>query len=477
MTNRGVLVLVWQGINLYASEMESMPPNTTIPEQVLHVCQSLQQAGGKAWLVGGCVRDMLLGFTPYDWDIEVYQLSEQKLTQALKHLGRFEHVGKQFGVYKLWLKGIEIDIALPRKEIKTGEGHTAFDVVCDSELAPEQAVLRRDFTINAMMFDPLTDKLLDFHDGQKHLQAKRLKHVSPAFVEDPLRPLRAMQFAARLGLTLDAQTADMCKQLLSEAASLPAARIWQEWLKWSKAEHPSLGLQALKAMGWDAFYPELLALQGCPQDKHWHPEGDVWTHTMLVVDEARKLCDIRRLDERESMVLMFAALCHDLGKPLSTRTDNQGKISSPNHGAAGVKLGISFLQRIGAPRWLISHIKPLVAEHVAHFSGKATPRAVKRLAKRLEPSHIRMWEMLTEADANGRNPAPPSRPALAWLELAQEAGISEEKQTPIVTGKLLLSWGAEPSPAMGNLLMDAYEAQMDGLFTDEASAKQWYEKP
>ncbi len=456
--------------------MKSMSSNINIPEQVLHVCQSLQQAGGKAWLVGGCVRDMLLGCVPHDWDIEVYQLDEKKLIQALQGLGRFEHVGKQFGVYKLWLKDIEIDIALPRKEIKTGEGHTAFDVVCDSELEPEQAVMRRDFTINAMMFDPLKDELLDFHDGQKHLQTKQLKHVSPAFIEDPLRPLRAMQFAARFGLTLDAQTSDMCKQLLSEAASLPSARIWQEWLKWSRAEQPSLGLQALKDMGWDAFYPELLALQGCVQDKHWHPEGDVWTHTMLVVDEARKLCDIRSLDERESMVLMFAALCHDLGKPLTTRKDNHGKISSPNHGAAGVKLSISFLQRISAPRRLISHIIPLVAEHVAHFSGEATLRAVKRLAKRLEPSHIRMWEMLTEADSNGRTPVPPSRPALAWLEFAQEAGISEEKQAPIVTGKLLLSWGLESSPAMGNLLLKAYEAQMDGLFADEASAKRWYEK-
>ena len=447
-----------------------------IPEPVIATCHALAEAEGRAWLVGGCVRDMLLGHMPCDWDIEVYQLDENKLARILQHLGRVEHVGKQFGVYKLWYHDVEMDIALPRKEIKTGKGHTAFDIVCDAELAPEQAVLRRDFTINAMMFDPLTDELLDFYDGRQHLQTKQLKHVSPAFAEDPLRPLRAMQFAARFGLTLDTQTLDMCKQLLSEAASLPAARIWQEWLKWSKAEKPSLGLQALKDMGWDMFYPELLALQGCVQDKYWHPEGDVWTHTLLVVDEARKLCDIRGLNERESMVLVFAALCHDLGKPLTTRKDNQGKISSPNHGAAGVKPCEFFLQRMGSPRWLISHVKPLVAEHVAHFSGKPTVRAVKRLAKRLEPSHIRMWEMLTEADANGREPAPPSRPALAWLELAQEVGISEEKQAPIVTGKLLLSWGLKPSPMVGDILEKAYEAQMDGLFTDEVSARQWYEK-
>ncbi len=450
--------------------------NQVVPEAILQVCRVLEGAGGRAWLVGGCVRDMLLGFVPYDWDIEIYQMDEKKLIQALQGLGRFEHVGKQFGVYKLWLKDIEIDIALPRKEIKTGKGHTAFDVVCDSELAPEQAVLRRDFTINAMMFDPLKDELLDFHDGQKHLQVKQLKHVSPAFVEDPLRPLRAMQFAARFGLTLDAQTADMCKQLLSEAASLSSARVWQEWLKWSQAEHPSLGLQALKDMGWDAFYPELLALQGCVQDKHWHPEGDVWTHTLLVVDEAAHLLKERELQGQEKVVLLFAALCHDLGKPLTTVVLDDGKVVCPKHGEAGIEPSMDFLNRIGAPKWLKKAVSPLVKEHVVHLEAQLSDKSVRCLAYRLQPMHIRLWEVLTEADACGRHPAPPERPALAWLKRAQMLQVANAPATPIITGKLLLSQGLKPSVGMGKLLDAAYQAQMRGDFNDRISALIWLEK-
>ena len=447
---------------------------TKFPYAVVFTCHALTKVGGKAWLVGGCVRDLLLGRQPKDWDIEVFGLEEKVLEQVLPKLGRSEVVGKQFGVRKLWLDGLDIDIALPRKEIKTGQGHQGFDVVCDPTMPPEQATLRRDFTINAMMYDPITDTLLDVHDGQKHLQNKRLKHVSQAFIEDPLRPLRAMQFAARFGLTLDAQTAEMCRQLLSEASSLSSARVWQEWLKWSKAVQPSLGLQALKDMGWDALYPELLALQDCIQDKRWHPEGDVWAHTLLVVDEAVRLAKENNLPEQTRVILLFAALCHDLGKAVATYMDDEGRVRSPNHGRFGVALSETFLQKIGAPKWLMQHVKPLVGEHTAHFSGEANPRAVKRLAVRLQPSNIKMWEMLTEADACGRSPAPASRPALAWLELAEELGVAQEQEKPIVTGKLLLAWGVEPSSKMGRVLVEAYEAQMEGLITNQASAYKWF---
>ncbi len=446
-----------------------------LPEVITILCEALDNAGGVAWLVGGCVRDMLLKQQPNDWDIEVFGLSEEKLHETLQGLGKVELVGKHFGVRKLWLEGVEIDVALPRKEKKNGLGHQGFDVVCDPSLSPKQATLRRDFSINAMMYNPLTDELLDFHQGQQDLEHKGLRHVSPAFVEDPLRPLRAMQFAARFDLTLHPETAQLCRNMLGEANTLPTERVWQEWLKWSRSAYPSQGLQALKNMGWDSLYPELVALQDCPQDAYWHPEGDVWIHTRLVVDEASKLASERELSEQDRMMLMFAALCHDLGKPSTTYANEEGKIVSPNHGQAGVQPSEAFLKRIGAPQRLIKYIKPLVKEHVAHFSCEnPTPRAVKRLAKRLLPSHIMMWEVLTEADAGGRHPAPKSRPALAWIKLAEELGVTKNKEPPIVTGKLLLSWRMQASPQMGKVLEQAYEAQMDGAFDSETSAEQWY---
>ncbi|MDQ7005024.1 MAG: HD domain-containing protein [Ghiorsea sp.] len=445
-----------------------------IPKAVLETCEALAYTGGEAWLVGGCVRDILLGTSPQDWDIEVFKLEEDQLEYVLASLGRYEKVGKHFGVRKLWFKGLEIDIALPRQEKKNGVGHQGFTVVCDPNLRPKQASIRRDFTINAMMYNPMQNILLDVHGGQGDLKKRCLRHVSLAFEEDPLRPLRAMQFAARFDLTMYSTTVQICQGMLHEAGTLPKERIWQEWLKWSKSAYPSQGLKVLKNMGWDKLYPELMALQACPQDEYWHPEGNVWIHTCLVVDEAARLASERGLSEQDRVVLLFAALCHDLGKPLTTFINDVGKIVSPNHGQEGVQPSINFLQRIDAPAWLIKHVKPLVKEHVAHFStDKITASAVKRLAARLEPSHIKMWERLTEADAGGRYPAPKSRPALPWLDLAESLDVAETKDKAIVTGKLLLRWGVEASPKMGELLRLAYESQVDGGFDDEPSAYKW----
>ncbi len=447
-----------------------------IPKALQEVCRTLEQKGASTWLVGGCVRDMLLGKQTQDWDIEVFGIHEPYLARVLETLGRFEYVGKHFGVCKLWLDNMVVDIALPRKEKKRGRGHKGFDIVCDPNLTPEKASLRRDFTINALMYHPLTNVLLDFHRGQEDLKKRVLRHVSPAFVEDPLRPLRAMQFAARFGMTLDENTAALCRELLDEAASLPNNRVWQEWVKWSKSEFPSFGLEALRCMGWDTLYPELVALQGCPQDAYWHPEGDVWRHTCLVVDEAAMLSREKHLSEQDNCILLFSALCHDLGKPLATFTNDKGRVVAPNHGALGVMPSVCFLQRLGAPKWLIKHVKPLVKEHVAHLSSDApTARAVKRLAERLEPSHVVMWEMLTQADASGRHPAPKCRPALAWLKLAKQENVMWTKAEAIVTGKLLQAWGVCPSPQMGKIIDKAYQAQMDGKFYDELSAFLWWQ--
>ena len=446
------------------------------PESVLQVCRVLREAGGEAWLVGGCVRDLYLDLEPKDWDIEVFGIAEVKLEPILRKVGRCEHVGKQFGVYKLWVFHLEIDVALPRRERKTGDGHKGFTVMVDPYLEPEVAVLRRDFTLNAMMFNPLNHTLLDFHGGLQDLHDKRLKHVSAAFAEDPLRPLRAMQLAARLGCTLDIRTARLCYDLFAEAHTLPTSRVWQEWLKWSASDKPSLGLRALQDMGWDKLYPELMTMVECPQDSHWHPEGDVWVHTSMVVDEAARLAKERGLQGQDKVVLLFAALCHDLGKPLTTVELNDGKIVCPKHGEAGVEPSMVFLNRIGAPKWLKKAVAPLVKEHVVHFTSKLTDESVCCLADRLQPMHICLWEVLTEADACGRRPAPPERPALAWLKRAELLQVARSPAAPIVTGKLLLLQGFEPSVYMGKLLDVAYQAQMRGDFKDKASALIWLEK-
>ncbi|MDQ6992017.1 MAG: tRNA nucleotidyltransferase, partial [Mariprofundus sp.] len=251
-----------------------------LPEAIYSLCRHIKNFGGHAWLVGGCVRDLIIGIQPKDFDLEVYGLQPDELNRALNKLGRTVLVGRHFGVFKLWLDTLEIDVALPRSEVTSGNGHREFDISIDPALPPEKASLRRDFSINAIMFDPLNHQVMDFHSGIKDIENQLLRHVSNAFNEDPLRPLRAMQFAARFRLTLDQRTAELCKTMLSEANTLSIERIWGEWQKWSHAAFPSYGLQALKDSGWLELYPELQALIGCPQAPRWHPEGDVWTHTL-----------------------------------------------------------------------------------------------------------------------------------------------------------------------------------------------------
>jgi len=450
--------------------------SAALPESLYTLCRHLRDAGGRAWLVGGCVRDLILGIQPKDFDLEVYGLQQDELKPVLEKLGRTELVGRHFGVFKLWMDRLEIDVALPRSESKAGRGHRGFDIVIDPNLPPEKASLRRDFSINAMMFDPLSNQLVDFHHGIKDIKNKILRHVSDAFHEDPLRPLRAMQFAARFRLKLDRKTAELCRSMLREVDTLSTERIWGEWKKWSHATCPSFGLQALNDSGWIALYPELQALIDCPQPPHWHPEGDVWSHTLQVCDQAARIAEKNELDENTTEYLLFAALCHDFGKPTCTISAEAERICSPGHSEAGIAPAKQFMHKIGAPTRLFEYIQPLILDHITHLHGEPTPRAVRRLSHRLEPANIELWEMLVEADASGRAPAPPCRPALTWLQHASELNHHRSSPPAIVNGKLLLRMGVSPGPVMGRIIQQAYMAQLEGAFEDEVSGSAWLKK-
>ncbi len=421
-----------------------------IPSAVIDVCRALSSAGGRAWLVGGSVRDLLLGRTPKDPDIEVYGLNADDLRQRLGSMGKVKFVGRQFGVFKLWKDNLHIDIALPRTEQKTGVGHKGFTVATHPAINPEIASLRRDFTINAMMLDPLNAEFLDFHGGRSDLEARLLRHVSQAFAEDPLRVLRGMQFAARYRLKLDKDTEALCQRLLPEAETLSKERIWCEWQKWAHAPYPSFGLNVLNESGWLQRYPQLAALKGCAQDPGSHPEGNVWTHTKLVVDQAAKIAERRHPGDGRREYLIFAALCHDLGKSATT-----------------------FLTAIGAPERISHHVIPLIREHPVPLYGQPTSRAVRWLAHRLEPASIELWESLAEADASGRAPLPPARPAWSWLDKARKMATQNSEPEPIATGRMLIALGMKQGPDMGCLLAQAYEAQLDGEINDKPGARDW----
>ena len=274
---------------------------------VRHIAELLTSAGGRALLVGGCVRDSLLGLNSKDFDMEVYGLSMEAIRDILGKEYKLDFVGMAFGVLKVL--HYDIDIALPRVENKTNSGHKGFDVMFVPDLSYADAASRRDFTINAIMRDPLSGELIDPWNGVKDLHEGVLRHVSAHFVEDPLRVLRAMQFAARFGFQIAKETISLCSTLSQD--ELAQERVAAEWEKLLlKGRKPSKGLAFLRDCGWIDYYPELKALIGCKQEPEWHPEGDVWEHTLRVLDAAATM---RHYAETENLVLMLADLCHDFG--------------------------------------------------------------------------------------------------------------------------------------------------------------------
>ncbi|MDQ6951705.1 MAG: HD domain-containing protein [Mariprofundales bacterium] len=452
-----------------------------LPNALRTLCDRVHDAGGRAWLVGGWVRDGLLGLASSDFDVEVYHLTAEQLCAIAESIGKVVLVGKQFGVFKLSCDTLDdgpvnIDIALPRTERNRGKGHRGFSVQFAIDIAPSIAGLRRDFTINSMMFDPISHQLLDNHGGRDDLENRALRHVSTAFVEDPLRPLRAMQFCARFDLALAPETAVLCQRIASQCDQLPVERIWMEWRKWALSDYPAAGLAALKQSGWLHGYPQLLALPDCAQALRWHPEGDAWQHTQLVCNAAAAIANREALSEQKRMVLLFAALCHDLGKPATSKSDDQGIIRSHGHAEAGVGPASAFLRQIGAPSGLKAAVLPLVREHLVHLHGAPTPRAIRRLSARLQPVSMTQWEQLVEADASGRTPLPPDRPALPWLQQAEKMRIAQQPPSKIVTGSWLLAHGMVPGRQVGEAMRNGWQAQLDGDIDSLADAEQWWKQ-
>src|SRR2546423_3588625 len=255
------------------------------PDKVLRLACAVREAGGRALLVGGCVRDALMGRASKDWDVEVYGVAPADLRALLALFGQVNVVGEAFTVYKL---GADLDVSLPRRERKAGRGHRGFVIEGDPHMSVAEAARRRDFTINAILADPLTDEIIDPFDGRADLAHRLLRAVAPdTFIEDSLRVLRAAQFAARFEFDIDAETVELCRTI--DLTDLPAERIWGEMEKLLlRARRPSIGFIWLHKFGaFDQLFPELGALAGVPQEKDWHPEGEVDTHTWLVVDRAR----------------------------------------------------------------------------------------------------------------------------------------------------------------------------------------------
>jgi tRNA nucleotidyltransferase (CCA-adding enzyme) len=454
-----------------------------IPEPLRPALAALARKG-RPLLVGGCVRDWLLGLPAKDIDIEVFGISVEEVVAALQPFGRLDLVGRSFGVIKLGIEGRQYDISLPRRESKAGQGHRGFSVQPDAQLSPTEAASRRDFTINALLYDPFSHELIDPFRGAEDLRNGVLRHTSNAFAEDPLRPLRAFQFAGRFNLQLDAGTASLCRSMLPEASSLPLERVWGEWRKWAaQSSVPSRGLDALRESGWIELYPELARLVGLPQEPEWHPEGDVFTHTKHCLDSLVKLPAWQSLpDENWRARLALAVLAHDFGKAVTTtysRRRGNLRWTSPGHEGASGPLATAFLERIGPPLGWLAPVRSLVEAHgfcYAWQGEEPSLPSVRRLAQRLAPATIKDLLVVMEADHRGRPPliSAETETRLGLLRTAaHQLELEETAPRPLLLGRHLIAAGLEPGVHFKPLLDLAFEAQLDGAFSDEAGAKQW----
>jgi tRNA nucleotidyltransferase (CCA-adding enzyme) len=436
----------------------------------------------RAYLVGGCVRDAWLGIAQKDFDLEVYGVDYETLARQLRAHGRVDLVGKSFGVIKFSsASGGQWDFSLPRRDSKTAAGHKGFAVAFDPEISPREAASRRDFTINALMFDPRTGEYLDFFGGRDDLNHRVLRHTSAAFVEDPLRVLRGMQFAARFDLTPAPETIDLCRSIVSTFPELAVERVGLEWFKWAQlSKRPSAGLQFLKATGWLRHFPELAALDGTPQDPEWHPEGDVFVHTCHCCDALAELPEWQTADVATRQVLMFAVLAHDFAKPQTTHTaerEGRMRIVSPGHEEQGGPLAETFLTRLGSPNEIKERVVPLVQNHLAHLQ-MVSDRSVRRLANRLQPATIAELFLVMTADHFGRPPKPKMIPEGVTLLRAKAAELSlrDAAPKPLLQGRHLIARGLKPGAAFGVLLEQAFEAQLEGHFTDLDGALRWLDR-
>lgn len=455
--------------------------NEILPTTLREILLGLPQLR-QALLVGGCVRDWRLGLPVKDFDVEVYGVGVEELCAGLARVGRVDQVGRSFGVVKLTVaRGETYDFSLPRRDSKIAPGHKGFVVEVDTNLPPEKAVLRRDFTINALMFDPRRGRVLDFCGGEEDLRARVLRHTGAAFVEDPLRVLRGMQFCARFQLTPAPETVALCRSIHNSFAELAVERVRDEWFKWASLSiRPSLGLDFLEATGWIEHFPEIAGLRGVPQDPDWHPEGDVFVHTRHCCDAMAKLEDWRKAVEPDRQILMLSILAHDFGKPSTTRREvvrGVERIISPGHEAAGVPLAESFLQRLGAPLEFQKRVPPLVREHLAHMQALSA-KGIRRLARRLAPETIESLALVMRADAMGRPPKPPVPPPQVQelLEAARSLSVADQEPKPILLGRHLIARGLKPGKAMGTVLTAAFEAQLEGAFADLPGALEWLDR-
>ena len=426
------------------------------------IAEEVGRLGGQTFYVGGFVRDKMLGIENKDVDIEVHGITPDALYEILSAAGEPLAYGKSFGVFSL--RGEDIDIAMPRHEKATGKGHRDFEIDVDPFIGTYEAARRRDFAINALMEDVLTGEIVDHFGGLDDLEKGVIRHIDDeTFIEDPLRVLRGAQFAARFGFSIADDTKDLCRGI--DLSTLSKERIEEELKKaLLKADKPSIFFEALREMDQlDAWFPELKQLIGLEQDPVYHPEGDVWVHTMEVVDRAARYRD--RVSDPYCFMLL--ALTHDLGKIVTTEFI-KGRIHAYEHEKKGLPLVESFIKRLTNEKHVIDYVTNMVPLHmrpnVAAYSKPALKSTNRMFDEAADPQDL-IW--FAEAD----------RPVMAGSDIFSGGSdflferlraYEETMSRPYVMGRDLIEAGLEPGEDFTEILAYAHKLRLAGIDKDAA---------
>ena len=450
-----------------------------LPKIIYIISKQLHKQNAKAIVVGGSVRDHFLKLPIKDYDIEVYGLkSIEELEKILSQYGSVNLVGKSFGVLKFQYNGEEYDFSFPRREQKIGVGHRGFDVSIDGKMSFKEASKRRDFSLNAMGYDVEEEQFLDPYNGRIDMKKRLLHHIDDeTFVEDPLRVYRAVQFSARFGYSLSMETFELCKNMVSNTMleELATERIYVEFKKLLlKSPKPSVGFELMRELGMLRYFPELEALIDVPQPPIWHPEGDVWIHTMMCID---KMVLLFGEDKKLNLKYIFAVLCHDLGKATHTTIEKDGRVRAIGHEKAGIEPTRKFLYRITNEHDFIASILPLVEHHLkpSHFyRGKSGDKAFRKLATNV---NIEELVVVAKADFLGRTTKESLAgiyPAGEWmLERAKNLKVINRPLKNLLQGRDLIALGLEPSSQFKEILEAIYNLQLEGVLSQKEEALEY----
>jgi len=398
----------------------------------MRLARACEQAGGRALLVGGSVRDRLLGSASIDLDVEVFGLPAEALVTLLRKLGSVNEVGRSFGVYKCKFNDLEIDVSIPRRDSNSGPGHKGIAVVGDPHMSFEEASRRRDLTVNAIGYDPIQATLIDPQGGAQDLEIGRLHPVDEStFLEDPLRAMRAVQFAARLNFKVSPLLLALCRRAPLE--ELPAERIQGEWEKLLlKAKHPSVGFNLARRAGIiERVFPEAAALDD--------PKIDTALDRL-----ARGPRD--ELKQGQAWALMLGTWLHRASPDAFNAT----------------------LDRLWLHKWSGYRLRERAQQLAAHWEAPIhTDAQLRHLSTQceLEITLLARWAILEQDEV------------LPRLERAKALGISTAPPPPILLGRHLSDLGVPAGPRMGLALKGVYTLQLDGLVTDldsaNAAARAW----